>query len=78
MQTLNELPIKTVNGTTVYIKDVVHVRDGFSVQNSIVHANGKRGILMVILKNGGASTLDVVQRVKDCAAGRGGAGAGGR
>jgi multidrug efflux pump subunit AcrB len=64
VDSLNDLPIKTVNGTTVYIKDVAHVRDGFSVQNSIVHADGKRGALMVILKNGGSSTLDIVQRIK--------------
>jgi multidrug efflux pump subunit AcrB len=64
VDTLNDLPIKTVNGTTVYIKDVAHVRDGFSVQNSIVHADGKRGVLMVILKNGGSSTLDIVRRIK--------------
>lgn len=61
---LNNLPIKTVNGTTVYIKDVAHVRDGFQVQTSLVHASGKRGVLLSILKNGGASTLDVVAGVK--------------
>ncbi len=64
VDTLNDLPIKTVNGTTVYIKDVAHVRDGFSVQTSIVHADGKRRALMVILKNGGTSTLDIVRRIK--------------
>src|SRR5471032_1536725 len=61
---MNNLPIKTVNGTTVYIKDIGHVRDGFQVQQSIVHADGKRGVLQVILKAGGASTLDVVNRLK--------------
>jgi multidrug efflux pump subunit AcrB len=61
---LNNLPIKTVNGVPVYIKDVAHVRDGFQVQQSIVHADGKRGVLQVILKAGGASTLDVVNRLK--------------
>jgi multidrug efflux pump subunit AcrB len=61
---LNNLPIKTANGTTVYIKDVAHVRDGFQVQTSLVHASGKRGVLLSILKNGGASTLDVVSGVK--------------
>jgi multidrug efflux pump subunit AcrB len=61
---LNDLPIKTVNGTTVYIKDVAHVRDGFAVQQSIVHQDGKRGGLMVVLKANGASTLDVVKRLK--------------
>jgi len=62
--TFNELPIKTVNGTTVYIKDVAHVRDGFNVQTSVVHTNGKRGVLLTILKTGNASTLDVVANVK--------------
>ena len=61
---LNDLPIKTVNGTPVYIKDVANVRDGFQVQTSLVHVSGKRGVLLSILKNGGASTLDVVAGVK--------------
>ena len=61
---LNDLPIKTVNGTTVYIRDVAHVRDGFQVQTNIVHADGKRGVLLSILKQGNASTLDVVNGVK--------------
>ena len=65
---LNGLPIKTVNGTTVYIKDVAHVRDGFQVQTSLVHASGKRGVLLSILKNGGASTLDVVAGAKSALA----------
>jgi multidrug efflux pump subunit AcrB len=50
--------------TPVYIKDVAHVRDGFQVQTSLVHVGGKRGVLLSILKNGGASTLDVVDGVK--------------
>jgi len=61
---LNDLPIKTVNGTTVYIRDVAHVRDGFQVQTSMVHVGGKKGVLLSILKSGGASTLDVVAGVK--------------
>jgi multidrug efflux pump subunit AcrB len=61
---LNDLPIKTVNGIPIYIKDVAHVRDGFQVQTSLVHVAGKRGVLLSILKNGGASTLDVVAGVK--------------
>lgn len=62
---LNDLPIKTINGTTIYMKDVAHVRDGFSPQTNIVRANGQRGVLMSIYKMGGASTLDVVSRVKE-------------
>src|SRR3984957_7755948 len=61
---LNRLPIKQVGGTTVYLSDVAHVRDGWAVQQNIVHAQGKRSVLLTIIKNGDASTLDVVNRVK--------------
>ena len=61
---LNDLPIKTVNGTTIYIRDVASVRDGFAVQTNVAHADGKRGVLMSIMKTGNASTLDVVAAVK--------------
>ena len=63
-QALNDLPIKTVNGATVYIKDVAQVRDGFSVQNNIVRTNGSRGVLITITRNGKASTLAIVNAVK--------------
>ena len=59
---LNNLPIKTVNGATVYIKDVAQVHDGFSVQNNIVRTNGSRGVLITITRNGKASTLAIVER----------------
>jgi CzcA family heavy metal efflux pump len=62
---LNELPVKTMNGTTIYMKEVAHVRDGFAPQTNIVRANGQRGVLMSILKTGGTSTLEVVSRVKE-------------
>src|SRR5579864_8753168 len=61
---LNDLPIKTVNGATIYMKDVAHVRDGFSPQTNVVRVNGQRGALMSTYKTGGASTLDIVDRVK--------------
>src|SRR5215467_1313652 len=61
---LNNLPIKTVNGATVYIKDVAQVRDGFQVQNNIVRANGTRGVLITVTRNGNASTLAIVNAVK--------------
>ena len=61
---LNNFPIKTVNGATVYMKDVAQVHDGFSVQNNIVRTNGKRGVLLTITRNGKASTLDIVDAVK--------------
>src|SRR3954470_6787144 len=64
MAELNNVPIKTVNGSTVYIKDVAQVRDGFQVQNNIVRTNGTRGVLITITRNGKASTLSIVNAVK--------------
>src|SRR5437660_915639 len=64
VEELNDLPIKTVNGATIYMKDVAHVRDGFSPQTNIVLSNGQRGVLMSIYKTGTASTTDIVDRVK--------------
>ncbi len=61
---LNNLPIKTINGATVYLKDVAQVRDGFNPQNNIVRTNGKRGVLITITRNGNASTLAIVNAVK--------------
>jgi len=58
---LNAIPIVTKNGATVYLAEVAHVRDGFSPQTNIVRQNGERGVLISILKNGGASTLDIVK-----------------
>jgi CzcA family heavy metal efflux pump len=62
---LNDLPVKTVNGATIYMKDVAHIRDGFTPQTNIVRVNGQRGVLMATYKTGGASTLDIVDRVKE-------------
>src|SRR5271155_1082542 len=56
---IGDLPIKRVNGAMVYIRDVAHVHDGNSPQTNIVHVDGNRSVLMVVLKNGGASTLAV-------------------
>ncbi|WP_448098192.1 efflux RND transporter permease subunit [Luteibacter yeojuensis] len=61
---LNNLPIKTVNGATITIGDVAHVRDGAPPQNNVVRVDGKRAVLMPALKNGNASTLDVVAGIK--------------
>jgi len=61
---LNSLPIKQVGNTTIYIRDVAQVHDGFAVQTNIVRQDGQRASLLTILKNGGASTLDVVDRIK--------------
>jgi multidrug efflux pump subunit AcrB len=60
---INDFPIKSTGDTTTYIRDVASVRDGFAVQTNIVHANGKRGVLVSILKSGKASTVDVVDAV---------------
>ncbi len=62
---INALPIRTQNGTTTYIRDVAHVRDGYSPQTNIVRQDGLRGTLITIMRNGGASTLDIVRDVKD-------------
>ncbi len=65
IQGLNDMPIRVVNGATVYIKDVAQVRDGYAVQTSIVRTNGTRGTLMTVLRNGRASTLAIVNAVKE-------------
>jgi len=61
---LNKLPVKQVGGATVYLSDVAHVRDGWSVQQNVVRTGGKRSVLLTIIKNGDASTLDVVDGVR--------------
>src|SRR3954453_12753744 len=61
---LNDLPVKTTNGTTTTLRDVAYVRDGFSPQTNIVRKDGARGVLLSVLKNGGASTLDIVANLK--------------
>ena len=58
------LPIKTINGATITIGDVAQVRDGFAPQTSLVRANGRRGVLMTLLKSAGSSTLDIVHRIR--------------
>src|SRR3954468_19835384 len=61
---LNMIPVKFVNGATVFLKDVAQVRDGSLVQQNIVRQDGKRSVLLSIIKNGNASTLTVVNAVK--------------
>ena len=65
LEDLNDLPVKVVNGATIYLHDVAQVRDGFNPQTNIVRMNGQRGALITVLKNGFASTLDVVRQVKE-------------
>src|SRR5438128_7511173 len=60
----NQIPVRTVNGVPIYIKDVAHVRDGYAVQTNVVRRDGRRAVLMTILKGEGASTLSVVSRVR--------------
>jgi CzcA family heavy metal efflux pump len=62
---LNELPIKTAKGSTIYMRDVANVRDGFPPQTNIVRHDGQRAVLLTVLKYGNASTLDIIARVLD-------------
>jgi multidrug efflux pump subunit AcrB len=61
---LNRIPIKTIGGTTIYVKDVAWVRDGFPPQTNIVRVNGQRSVLLTIQKAGNASTLNVIAGIK--------------
>lgn len=62
---LNDVPIKTINGSLVYMRDVAHVRDGWSVQQNVARANGKPAALLTIMKTGSVSTLDIVNQIKN-------------
>jgi multidrug efflux pump subunit AcrB len=64
IEALNNIPIKSVNGAWVFVKDVGQVRDAFAVQQNIVRQNGKRSVLLSVIKNGNASTLAVVNGVR--------------
>ena len=59
------IPVMTQKGATTYLSEVAHVRDGFSPQTNIVRQNGQRGVLISIIKSGGASTLDIVRNLLD-------------
>jgi multidrug efflux pump subunit AcrB len=61
---LNDMPVKVVNGAMVYLRDVAYVHDGAAFQTNVSRRNGQRGVLMVVLKHGAASTLDVVRRIR--------------
>jgi multidrug efflux pump subunit AcrB len=65
IDSFNTIPVKTINGIPVYMRDVAHVTDGFAVQTNVVRRDGRRAVLMTILKGEGASTLSVVKRVRD-------------
>jgi CzcA family heavy metal efflux pump len=64
IQDFGELPIKTVNGAMVYVRDVATIRDGNPPQTNIVHVNGNRSVLMMVLKAGSISTLDIIAGIK--------------
>jgi multidrug efflux pump subunit AcrB len=61
---LGDLPVRSVNGATTYLRDVANVRDGFAPQTNIVRRDGERGVLLSVLKSGGASTLDIVDNLR--------------
>ncbi len=61
---LNDIPIKTVNGATIYMRDVAHIRDGFSPQTNIVRQDGVHGVLMSMYKIGSGSTISIVKAVE--------------
>ena len=62
---LNDLPIKVVNGSMVYVRDVAHVHDGFQFQTNIVHVDGRRSALLSVFKTGKSSTLGIVSKVRE-------------
>ncbi|MBU6455696.1 MAG: efflux RND transporter permease subunit [Cyanobacteria bacterium REEB67] len=65
IEAFNNLPIKLVNGATIYLKDVALVHDGYAVQTNIVHHDGRRGALLNVLRSGGASTIAVVKGIRE-------------
>ena len=64
VEEMNDLPISASNGTVTYVRDVAHVRDGAPPQTNIARLEGKRAALMTVLKNGTASTLDIISAIK--------------
>ena len=64
VEAFNRLPVRTLNGATIYLRDIAQVRDGYAVQTNMVRHNGTRGALLTVLKNGASSTLDVVRQIK--------------
>ena len=64
VEDFNNMPVKTINGATVYVRDVAHVRDGFGPQTNVVRVEGNPAVLMTIQKSGNASALDIINQVK--------------
>jgi multidrug efflux pump subunit AcrB len=65
VETLNNVPLKQVNGKTIFVRDVATVHDGFAVQTQVVREDGRRGVLLTVLKNGNSSTLDIASQVRE-------------
>ena len=68
IEELNDLPIRTKDGAVTYVRDVAFVHDGHPPQTNIVRVNGRRAVLMTIQKTGAASTLNIVNAIKDAPA----------
>ncbi|HEJ3621340.1 efflux RND transporter permease subunit [Pseudomonas aeruginosa] len=64
LEDLGRIPVKVIEGTTIYLRDVADVRDGGAVQTNIVHVDGNRSVLLSVLKNGSASTLAIVDGIR--------------
>src|SRR5690606_34819647 len=64
IEQLKSLPVKVVNGATIFMRDIANVRDGSAPQTNVVHVDGQRSALMTVLKNGSASTLSIVEDVQ--------------
>jgi multidrug efflux pump subunit AcrB len=64
VEAFNDLPVKTVNGTVIYMRDVAYVHDGSPPQTNVVHVNGASAVLLTIMKTGASSTLDIINSVK--------------
>ncbi|MBV1832597.1 efflux RND transporter permease subunit [Novacetimonas pomaceti] len=65
VEQLNMLPVRTINGAVVRVRDVAHVRDGAMPQQNVVHVDGQRSALMTVLKSGATSTISIVQGIRD-------------
>lgn len=65
IEVLEAAPLKVVNGATVFVRDVAHVRDGYRVQENLVRADGKPSVLLTIMKTGSVSTLEIVDTIKN-------------
>ena len=65
IEVINSFPVKTIDGKTVFVRDVAHVHDGFQVQTNSVSVNGTPGALMLVRKTGGISTLAVIEGVRE-------------